>query len=415
MNSSALTILEQTLLCKRTMAHQETNLQLEQRLMPRLTRDLLTLNDLALQNKLQELAADNPLLEVRERTMSGGQPAVPTLTEHLANQLETMPLATTVRADALRCLGELNERGYLPPVQELATYVGLTRQRAQRAVTTIRSLSPVGVGAHDLADCLTLQLEALPPSAAVTGAQRLIKDHFSALGRGRHDLLPRTGRSAALAVIASLRPSFANNFIAPAAAIEPDLLVQRVFGVWQVTLIAPDRPVQLRAGYADHGGSTAWRLLARQTHALLDALSFRAATLVLVAQALVDRQRAYFEQGKLALVPVRLCDIATDIGLSISTVSATIRHKHLATPGGTIALKYLLQRKTKGHGRLAAAALQEAIKQLVATEDPALPFTDDAIMTKLQAGHGAPARRTIAKHRQRAGILPSNLRRRHVS
>ena len=153
----------------------------------------------------------------------------------------------------------------------------------------------------------------------------------------------------------------------------------------------------------------------REARSLSSAVRFRNATLLRVAQAMVDRQRAFFERGRSALAPARLRDIAADTGLATSTVAAAIAHKGIATPHGTLALKYLLQRRVTGDGRLSAAALQEAIRSLVATEDPERPYTDEQIMTALKHKCGALARRTVAKHRRLAGALPSSLRRRRAA
>jgi RNA polymerase sigma-54 factor len=57
--------------------------------------------------------------------------------------------------------------------------------------------------------------------------------------------------------------------------------------------------------------------------------------------------------------------------------------------------------------------VQEKIRRVVATEDPRRPLSDDRIAGKLMAEGIDIARRTVAKYRERAGILASSRRRRH--
>ncbi|MBF2735506.1 MAG: hypothetical protein ISN26_05450 [Betaproteobacteria bacterium AqS2] len=88
--------------------------------MPRLASRLLGLGRQELLRELRQRAEANPLLELAEpdsgAEQGGWAPAAPgpSLGEHLAGQLETTPLPPRLRADALRCLVLLDDRGFLP-------------------------------------------------------------------------------------------------------------------------------------------------------------------------------------------------------------------------------------------------------------------------------------------------------------
>ena len=94
------------------------------------------------------------------------------LTSHLHRQALALRLSETDRA-ALRYLIEnLNDDGYLEDtLRSLAEGLGgddeeqieELEHRFQVALSLLQSLEPVGVGARDLAECLTLQLKALEP------------------------------------------------------------------------------------------------------------------------------------------------------------------------------------------------------------------------------------------------------------
>ncbi len=379
---------------------------------PRLAGRLLSLGALGLAAELRSIAEQNPALEYDEPALPPARGSQPTLAEHLAQQLETTPVPARVRADALLCLGEMDPRGYLAGPGEVAAATGLTLARAERAVAAIRRLGPVGVGARDLADRLLMQLDDMDGGPDVARARALVADHFKALSRGRRDLLPKAGLESALAVIDGLRPSVANEFAEAAEALVPELEAYRTRGYWKVRPAEGRGAARLADGAASGRGGGPWRRKVREARAVVGALGFRGETMLRVAQALVDRQRGFLEHGRAQLRPVRLRDVAADTGLAVSTVAAAVSNKSMATPSGVVALKFLVQRKAAGGAnQVSAAALQEAIKGLVSAEDPAEPLTDEAIMNRLRTDGLAASRRTVAKHRARAGLAPSNLRR----
>ena len=394
---------------------QQAQLSLTGVTMPRLASNLLLLNRQQLSAQLSVLAEQNPLIELPE---PGGMPRLDppgiTLAEHVAEQLAYTPLDKLLRADALRCLSALDQRGYLPNDRQLAKLAQLPLMRSAAASDTIRQLSPIGVGARSLVECLTLQLDALSPQTeAVRLARRIINEH-NGLFRQRdlRRLAPERQLASALAVLRSLQPRFANSFAAPAKAVIPDLEVRKSAGVWQIFPLARAVPFELSADAARlRDTSKIWRALNRQAHRLRDALEFRHATLLKVAQAMVDRQRAFFFEGNAALTPLGLSDIAATVGLSVSTISASIHSKYFAHAGKSLALKFLLQRNTCPTHPLAATALQEMLKHFIATEKSSAPLTDQHLMLLLHECGYPLARRTVTKHRIAANIIPSFLRR----
>jgi RNA polymerase sigma-54 factor len=60
---------------------------------------------------------------------------------------------------------------------------------------------------------------------------------------------------------------------------------------------------------------------------------------------------------------------------------------------------------------MAAEAIRDRIKQLVAAEDSKKPMSDSAIAKLLKSEGISVARRTVAKYREQLGILPSSKRK----
>jgi RNA polymerase sigma-54 factor len=134
-----------------------------------------------------------------------------------------------------------------------------------------------------------------------------------------------------------------------------------------------------------------------------------------VTEAILSRQREFFEKGAQFLKPMVLKDIAADVGMHESTISRVTTNKYMHTPVGTFELKYFFNssiNSSDGGDSVASSAVKEKIKQLVAKEDLKKPFSDQQIVEILQRDNIDIARRTVAKYREMLNILPSSKRKR---
>ena len=136
-------------------------------------------------------------------------------------------------------------------------------------------------------------------------------------------------------------------------------------------------------------------------------------TILRVSQAIIDRQRHFFEHGEVAMRPMVLREIAETLGLHESTISRVTTQKYMATPRGTYELKYFFGSHvaTETGGACSATAIRALIKQLVSAEDTKTPLSDSRISQILGQQGIVVARRTIAKYRESLQIPPVNLRK----
>jgi RNA polymerase sigma-54 factor len=132
-----------------------------------------------------------------------------------------------------------------------------------------------------------------------------------------------------------------------------------------------------------------------------------------VTQAIVDRQRQFFEHGEVAMRPLVLREIADILGLHESTVSRVTSQKYMATPRGIFELKYFFGSHvaTDTGGACSATAIRALIKQLIAAEDGKKPLSDSQLSEILGQQGIVVARRTVAKYRESLNIPPVNLRK----
>ena len=89
-------------------------------------------------------------------------------------------------------------------------------------------------------------------------------------------------------------------------------------------------------------------------------------------------------------------------------------NKYIATPRGTLELKYFFTTAIAGtHGgeSFSAEAIRHRIRDMVNAETANDVLSDDAIVKRLKDKNIDVARRTVTKYRERMGIPTSRLRR----
>jgi RNA polymerase sigma-54 factor len=146
---------------------------------------------------------------------------------------------------------------------------------------------------------------------------------------------------------------------------------------------------------------------------LIRNMEQRFVTIHRVAQAIVAKQRSFFDYGDVAMKPLALKDVATELGLHESTVCRVTNGKYMATPRGLFEFKRFFSRElaTENGGACSATAIRALLKELIANESAHDPFSD-AQLARLLAGQGlCVARRTITKYRTAMRVPSVELRR----
>jgi RNA polymerase sigma-54 factor len=127
----------------------------------------------------------------------------------------------------------------------------------------------------------------------------------------------------------------------------------------------------------------------------------RFATILGVTQAIVKRQRSFFDHGPLAMKPMGLREIADEVGVHESTVSRVTNNKYMATPLGVFELKYFFSRAmtTSAGSAFSGTAIRELVKEMLDAERPGEPLSDVEISRQLALQGFTVARRTVTKYR----------------
>ena len=146
---------------------------------------------------------------------------------------------------------------------------------------------------------------------------------------------------------------------------------------------------------------------------LIKSIHQRQDTIRGIAEEIVQRQRAFFDEGTAHLKPMNMAQIADVVGVHETTVSRAIAGKYIATPHGVFEMKYFFKPgyETESGATMSNTSVKEAVAALVKAENQLKPLSDDKIVTKLKEQGITIARRTVAKYRDELNILPSHLRK----
>jgi RNA polymerase sigma-54 factor len=395
-------------------------------------RDAATVDDIVVP---QEPSGSGAIPERDQDDWSGAADAQPTLQQHLREQLMISPMGDRDRALAQMIIDSLDDDGYFKlSFDELAAL--LTQDADVRAedfgaaLRLVQSLEPAGVGARSLEECLCLQLLALqegdgdPRVREV--ALRICKGHLSLLANREWARLQHAAGCdektlhAARALIRSLDPRPGHRFGPQEARyVVPDVIVKKLRDRWVAIINPASLPrVRLNRAYADaiqtrSGSNQSLARHLQEARWLLRSIEQRFATIQRVADAIVARQRGFFEYGEVAMKPLTLKLIAGELGLHESTVCRVTNNKYMATPRGLFEFKHFFSRRlaTENGGAASATAVRAVMKELIAAEDPRAPLSD-AELARLLAQQGLKvARRTITKYRALMRLPSVDVRR----
>lgn len=366
----------------------------------------------------------------RQTDFLGNLPAPPPpLRTSLISELYSAGLPENLLNIALEIVSALDDDGYLPVnPADLAMQCDADMDEVAEALHIVQQISPPGVAARDLPECLKLQLAR---SGRLTDDfVRLLDEGVTDLEKNRISRLEKTlGISPArleemLKILRSLNPAPGRSESAAAArSIVPDLaVVKDEHGEYHTVVRRPDS-VRLTISplyeklLEDSSLAADDRLYLTEklnrAKELLRALSMRESTLKQLGDLLITHQREFFDSGVDKLKAMTMKSAAAELGVNESTVSRCAADKFIETPHGVYPLRFFFSGGyNSGDGEdVSVRAVQEKIRQIIAAEDPAHPLSDEAVSRLLHSSGLPVARRTVAKYREMMDIPGSALRK----
>lgn len=331
-------------------------------------------------------------------------------------------------------VASVDPRGYLRiPPEELALNPELqtTLEQVAAIIEKLRTLGPPGIFARDLRECLLLQLRAsFGESASETLEFKLVDRFLEDVAMNR---LPKIVRELGVEMdelkeaIEALRhlnpnPGGGEGFEMNARVV-PDIVIHEVDGDYEIRLergsipelrVSGDIAKLLEQAKQDPKVHEFLERKYQSARWFKEAIERRRLTLDKICRAVFRRQRDFLEKGAEGLKPLRMQEVADEVGVHISTVSRAISGKYADTPRGVFPLKYFFVGGTVTEdGEFESqTAIKELVRKIIANEDPHAPLSDEEIGKLLAQKEGVPiARRTVTKYRKALKIPSSGQRR----
>ena len=296
------------------------------------------------------------------------------LVDIIHQQLLTMPIGEKEKKIVEKLAGSLDSRGYLEiSVKKLAEYIPCSVRELRSALEILKSLEPAGIGAADLKECLILQLKRQKDSRlAIT-------------------LVKNTG-----------------------GYVIPDIIVSKEHGKYIAELNeAVYRELRLNEFYVKLRDSKEAEvreyIMQKQAQAewLRACIEQRSHTLQRIADILVDFQRMFLDSGK-DMKPIRQKDVAQIMEVNESTISRAVKGKYLQCGWGVYALSDFMP---KGTEEVSSDSVKLMLRNFIQSEDKKKPLSDQKLAQKLGEEGIQISRRTVAKYRMQMNILDAAGRR----
>ncbi len=374
-----------------------------------------------------------------------------TLQERLLEQLGELTLSARVRSLAELVIQNLNPDGF--HIVDPAELPGAEGDVLEAALDAVRGLDPAGCATRDWRESLLVQARLIKrargegnPDPALDRAIEIIDRHFETLERGRPDALVKAlsrredvgftldldGAEEILDIVRSLDPFPGRAFgSGPVSAVIPDVIVRRAEDGYAVVINDEEIPVlgispffmELESERAGPGGAgdsvgedaSKARDFARESvkeaRWFIGTVERRNLTILKLVRAIVVFQRDFFTHGPSRLAPLRMRDVAEEIGMHEATVSRAANGKYLQCEWGVFELRHFFSNQvgsartptvdgregSGGAGLYSKEGVKEIIRSMIADSREAL--SDQKIADLLATKGIKIARRTVAKYR----------------
>jgi RNA polymerase sigma-54 factor len=372
------------------------------------------------------------------------------LQDYLSDQLTFVDAPAELMALVRYLLTHIDENGWLtapgyltspgqqldkgaPPInvlEEIGKAFGseITQSQLEDALAVIQKLDPPGVGARNLEECLLLQITPETPHRDVLRV--LIQNHLPDIQHNRLPIIQKkTGFDLqtiqeAIEALRHLNPRPGAQFTAENIPyVVPDIAVDRteegdyevrLLDDWTPNIYISRRYIDLyRDKAADPKAKEFLKRKIQAAHWLIEAIEQRRNTLARVTRAIIQHQRSFLDRGPEHIEPLKMQQIADQVGVHVTTVSRAVDDKWVQTPRGIFPLKRFFGggTQTATGEEVAWETIKQKLLEIIANEDKSNPLSDEDLVQKLGETGYPVARRTVTKYRKMLNIPSSRQRK----
>jgi RNA polymerase sigma-54 factor len=329
------------------------------------------------------------------------------LYEELDSQITSTLFPTPKSKEiAYKIIEKINCEGYFEgEVEDIADELKVEASEVERIRQRFAYLEPVGVGARDYKEAFLFQLDDMDikDEKLYQFIKKIILNFENYEKYHKNKLFKK-----AFEIIKKFKNPPAIEFFEDSGEVIPDIIVnvnQNDISVKLNSEYYPDLEFDFD-GVDDRFEFVKKRV--REAKDLNDALNMRKSTLYDLGLMLVEYQYDYFMGG--SINPMRIVEIAEELGRAPSTISRAISNKYLASNRGIIALKEFFA--TALDEDTSNAKIRDLVAEIIKNEPRKKPYSDQKILEIVERKLNVKmVRRTINKYRLQLGIGSSAQRK----
>lgn len=421
---------------------------------------ILQMTTQQLTQHMQEIALENPLVELEEPNWeSSGEeylrklewmastdeqnrhyycqdyedrdflnlarPAEETLTDALKSQLMLRQYPKSQLRILNYIIDSLDKHGYFrDDIDSTAKHLRVSTEELTACLEILKGFEPAGVCAVSLQECLLLQLERMETGGELDVEKKIVHDYLKLLGKNQlHVIAKKLKVKTSRVILAKERilqlnpkPSAGFSDRESSRYVTPDVTVVKIYEGYHIHVNNDSYPA-LRVNHEymnllkneDCNDQIRHYLSEklRQIEQTQSCIARRNSTLMELAEFIVQWQNDFFCLGKGHLRPLRMRDAAQALGLSESTISRAVDEKYLQCSWGIFPMDYFFSKGVYDEYRgetISTDQIYSRMKQIVDEENKKKPLSDQQIASELEKQGVHISRRTVAKYRESIGI-----------
>ena len=314
------------------------------------------------------------------------------LDEQISAPLFPTPISQKI---AKQIIYYINDEGYFEgDIEEIASQCDSDNYQVEQVRQRFAYLEPIGVGATDYKESFLFQLNdfdmdeemSLLLSALITQFENIEKFLTHPRINDAKEILQHLNNPPAIAYMES------------EITVLPDIFVEFKGDDLNININNDFYP-NLTVNQIDKYDNFAKQKF-KEARELVKLLDLRKATLYNVALVLIEKQYSFFMGGELK--PLKLQDVADELGFNESTISRAISDKYLECDRGVFSFKDFF---SNAIGEVSTAEIKHFIQRVVESEDKDKPHSDKYLHESVEERFQVKmVRRSIAKYRQELDI-----------
>ena len=325
------------------------------------------------------------------------------LYEKLSSQIDDKLFPSKRSKDIANLIIEcINCEGYFE--WDDGIFIEFSKDEVERIRARFAYLEPVGVGAIDYKESFIFQLDELCDNDEIYELCVEIIQNFENISK----FTKRKNYDTAMALIRKFKNPPAIEYMDDEMLVIPDIFVYDSDDGIEIAIndeFYPNIHIDTE-GIDEKSEFVAGKI--KEAKDLIDALEMRKSTLHKIGLMIIEYQYDYFFGGDIK--PMKLKDIAEDLGRNPSTISRAIQNKYLSSKRGIVPLKNFFA--AAASQEVSNAAIKEFLLNLIKNENRIKPLSDEAILAMIESEFKIKlVRRTITKYRKALNIASSSERK----